>query len=156
MGEDDSPAKHGCSAIHHVGAAVRVDSDLAVVLPVLRADIEHRDAAEALCRDSVLITLQQGRGLGLGVGLCVCSHLLPAGKVVRLGERRHQRRVLQGPEKCLRLLGDGLRNVHIRFARRIKLRHLIMTFCIQEAQILSVKRLQNLRLVLPRGGAGPC
>ena len=89
MGEDDSPAKHGCSAIHHVGAAMRVDGDLAVALPVLRADIKHRNAAEPLWRDGVLITLQQGRRLGLAVGLCMCSHLLPAGKVVRLGERRH-------------------------------------------------------------------
>ena len=93
MGEDDSPAKGGCSAIHHVGAAMHVDGDLAVVLPVLRADIKHRNTAESPCRDHVLIALQQGRRLGLAVGLCKCSHLLPAGEVVRLGERRHERRI---------------------------------------------------------------
>ena len=45
MGEDDSSTEGGRSAIHYVGSAVGVDGDLAVVLPVLRADIKHRNAA---------------------------------------------------------------------------------------------------------------
>src|SRR5262249_40920362 len=54
------------------------------------------------------------RRLGLAVDLCKCPHLLPPGEVVRLGEGRDERRVLQRPKKCLRLRRNRFRNVYVR------------------------------------------
>jgi hypothetical protein len=59
-GGDDGSAQHRRRAIHHVRAAVGVDENLAVVLPVMRTDIQHRNAAELQLFDNMFVALQQG------------------------------------------------------------------------------------------------